>query len=142
MLFRSLKGLGAFANATVMRAEGNYGTGSAIALAPTPKVAGFNPRLGNAGVSYIRGKVSVRVQVNHRGQYLSSFNTNISRMVYARKRTAVDFKSVYYISKRYNVYLDVNNVLMEPDRGTIIGGRPGAYQVLTPQFYFGINARM
>jgi TonB-dependent receptor len=135
-------GFGAFANVTVMRAEGNYGAGSAISLAPNPKVAGFNPRTGNAGISYIKGKVSVRVQVNHRGQYLTSYNTNASRMVYAMKRTAVDLKTVYYISKQYNVYLDVNNVLMEPDRGTIIGGRPGAYQVLTPQFYFGINARL
>jgi hypothetical protein len=125
-----------------MRAEGNYGSGSAIALAPTPKVAGFNPRTGNAGISYIRRSISVRVQVNHRGEYLTSYNTNISRMVYQRKRTAVDIKTVYYISKQYNVYLDVNNVLMEPDRGTLIGGRPGAYQVLTPQFYFGVNARL
>ncbi|MBI4625028.1 MAG: TonB-dependent receptor [Verrucomicrobia bacterium] len=135
-------GFGAFANVTVMRAEGNYGAGSAIALAPNPKVAGFNPRTGNAGVSYIKGKVSVRLQANHRGQYLTSFNTNVSRMVYARKRTALDLKTVYYISKQYNVYLDVNNVLSEPDRGTLIGGRPGANQVLTPQFYFGLNTRL
>ena len=87
-------------------------------------MAGFNPRTGNAGISYIRGKISVRLQVNHRGEYLSSYNTNISRMVYARKRTALDIKTVYYISKQYNVYLDVNNVLSEPDRGTLIGGRP------------------
>ena len=135
-------GFGAFFNATVMRAEGNYGAGNAIALAPTPKVAGFNPRTGNAGISYIKRKVSVRVQVNHRGEYLSTYNTNISRMVYTRKRTAVDLKMVYFISKQYNVYLDANNIFMEPDRGTIIGGRPGAYQVLTPQLFFGLNARL
>jgi TonB-dependent receptor len=135
-------GFGAFVNATVMRAEGNYGAGNAIALAPTPKVAGFNPRTGNAGISYIRNKVSVRVQVNHRGQYLSSYNANVSRMVFTRKRTAVDLKTVYLISKQYNVYLDVNNIFSEPDRATIIGGRPGAYQILTPQLLFGLNARL
>jgi outer membrane cobalamin receptor len=86
--------------------------------------------------------VSVRVQVNHRGRFLSTYNTNFSRMVYTRERTAVDLKTAYYISRRYNVYLDVNNIFSEPDRGTIIGGRPGAHQVLTPQFLFGLNARL
>ncbi|MEY4939465.1 MAG: hypothetical protein RIQ93_1200 [Verrucomicrobiota bacterium] len=135
-------GFGAFANLTVMRAEGNYGAGNAIALAPTPKVAGFNPRVGNVGVSYIKKSVSVRLQVNHRGEYLSTYNTNISRMVYVLKRTALDLKTVYYYSKKYNVYLDVNNILGAPDRGTHIGGRPGAYQKLTPQFYFGVNGSL
>ena len=41
-----LRGFGAFANFTKMEAEGNYGSGTAIALAPTPKIAGFNPLNG------------------------------------------------------------------------------------------------
>ena len=58
-----MKGFGAFANFTKMEAEGNYGSGTAIALAPTPKIAGFNPLNANAGISYIQNNLTVRVQL-------------------------------------------------------------------------------
>jgi len=139
-----LKGLGAFANATWMEAEGNYGSGTAIALAPTPKIAGFNPFNANAGVSYINNRLTVRVQLNHRGRYLLTFNANESRQIYARKRTTVGLKTSYRFTRQLEGYFDVVNLFSEPDRERdfAIGNRPQVYSMLLPQFYFGVNVRL
>ena len=137
------KGLGAFANATWMNARGNYGAGSAIALAPNPRVAGFNPFIANAGVSYIRSKLNLRASYNYRHRYLSSFNANESRAVYFAARPAVDVKTLYNVNRQFSVYLDVVNIFMRPDRETQFGyGRPQTTHLMRPQFFFGVNARM
>ena len=136
------KGLGAYANATRMLAEGNYGAGSAIALAPNPRVAGFNPFIANVGISYIRSKLSLRVSYNYRGNYLTGYNVNESRATYAHARPVVDVKTLYNVSRNISVYLDVVNVLMNPDRQTEFGyGRPQTTHLMRPQFFFGVNAR-
>jgi len=136
-------GFGAFANFTKMEAEGNYGSGTAIALAPTPKIAGFNPLNANAGISYIRNKVTFRVQLNYRDRYLLTFNTNESRLVYARARTTVGVKTAYRLSRRFEFYFDVVNLFSEPDREReFTGGRPQVYSMLLPQLFFGINGRL
>lgn len=137
-----LKGLGAFANATWMNAEGNYGSGGAIALAPNPRVAGFNPFIGNIGVSYIRSRVNLRASYNYRHRYLTGFNVNESRAGYIAARDTLDIKTLYNITRRVSVYLDVVNVLMEPDRQTQFGyGRPNTTHLMRPQFFFGVNLR-
>lgn len=135
-------GLGAFANATRMQAEGNYGAGNAIALAPNPRIAGFNPFVANVGVSYIKGKVNLRASFNYRDRYLTAFNANESRAQYAAKRPTVDIKTLYNINRRLSVYLDVVNILTQPDRQNQWGyGRPSVTHYMVPQFFFGINAR-
>ena len=137
-----LKGLGAYANFTRMQAEGNYGAGSAIALAPNPRVAGFNPLVANIGLSYIRNSWSLRVSYNYRGQYLTGYNVNESRSTYAHARPQVDLKTLYNLNRRFSIYLDVVNVLMNPDRQTEFGyGRPQTTHLMRPQFFFGVNAR-
>ena len=136
------KGLGAFANATWMEATGNYGTGSAIALAPNPRVAGFNPFIGNIGISYIRNKLNLRASYNYRDRYLVGFNANESRATYAAARPQLDIKTLYNINRHFSVYLDVVNVLMEPDRLREFGySRPQTVHLMRPQFFFGINYR-
>lgn len=135
-------GFGFSANATFMHAEGNYGTGSAIALAPNPKIAGFNPVTGNMALSYSRKGITVRLLANHRGRYLNSYNVNDSRLTYSRSYTHLDLKTQYNISKRYDVYLDVNNLTWARDRGSDYNGRPGDIRILSPQFFFGINGRL
>src|SRR5690606_20022396 len=102
-----MSGLGAYANYTRMEVEGNYGAGNAITPAPTSEVAGFNPETGNAGVSYIRGRLSLRFQFNHVGRYLNSYNANQSRLLYRKARSTVDIKSVFQISRHLDFYLDV-----------------------------------
>lgn len=141
-------GLGAFANLTRMQAEGNYGNGNQLgtgtaALIPTSKIAGFNPRVANLGVSYIKNKASVRFQYNMRGRYLATFNVNESRQVYLTARNTLDIKTVYHFSRRFDVYLDVVNALHEADRkAEFNGGRPQTIGYMTRQILFGVNARL
>ncbi len=136
------KGLGAFANATWMDAQGNYGAGSAISLAPNPRVAGFNPFIGNVGLSYIQSRVNLRATFNYRHRYLTGYNANESRAGYFAARPTLDLKTLYNINRRVSVYLDVVNVLKEPDRNTQYGyGRTNTVHLMDPQFFFGINMR-
>ncbi len=135
-------GLGAFANVTRMQAEGNYGTGTAIALAPNPRIAGFNPFVANVGVSYIRGRLNLRASYNYRDRYLTTFNANESRAVYFAARQTVDVKTLINLNRHLSFYLDVVNILMEPDRETQFGyGRPQTVHLMRPQFFFGVNLR-
>ena len=135
-------GLGAFANATRMQAEGNYGAGSAIALAPNPRVAGFNPFILNAGVSYIRGKWNLRASYNYRDKYLTGYNANESRASYAAARPTVDVKTLFNVNRRLSLYLDVVNVLGQPDRQIEFGyARPNTTHLMRQQFFFGANFR-
>jgi TonB-dependent receptor len=137
-----LKGFGAYANLTRMQAEGNYGAGAAIALAPNPRVAGFNPFVANVGISYIRSKLSLRASYNYRDRYLTGYNANESRATYAHARPQVDLKTLYNINRHFSVYVDVVNVLMQPDRQLEFGyGRPQTTHLMRPQFFFGVNAR-
>jgi iron complex outermembrane receptor protein len=140
---RVWKGLGAFANATWMNARGNYGSGTAIALAPNPRIAGFNPFVGNVGVSYIRSGLNLRASFNYRHKYLSGFNANESRAVYFAARPTLDLKALYDLNRHFSLYLDVYNVLMNPDRETQFGyDRPQTTHLMRPQFMFGLNARL
>jgi len=138
------KGLAAYANYTKMETEGNYGAGNAIALAPNPKgkVAGFNPETSNLGLSYIHNKATVRLQYNHRTRFLTTYNVNESQQVYQIRRDTLDLKTLYQISRRLSVYLDVNNILQEYETGTDIGARASQRRILTPGFFFGVNTRL
>ncbi len=136
-------GFGAYANLTKLQAEGNYGAGAAVALAPTSKIAGFNPTNGNVGISYIRNRASVRLQLNYRGRYLTTFNVNESRLVYLRPRPMVSLKLNYRISKNFDAYMDLANVTDTPDGSSEFGGgRVGTMTYLYPQFLFGLNGRL
>jgi TonB-dependent receptor len=138
------RGLGAYGNYTRMETEGNYGAGNAISLTPNPKgkVAGFNPETSNAGLSYIRNRITIRLQYNHRGRYLTTYNATDSQLVYRIRRDTLDVKTAYQFSRRFSAYLDVNNVLGEFETGSDRGSRPSQRRVLTPGFFAGINARL
>ena len=136
-------GLGAYANFTRMSAEGNYGSGSAISLQPTPKIAGFNPTTGNVGLSYIRNKITLRAQASYRGRYLTTYNVNASRLSYFKERLRVDIKTAYQLSKRFEFYLDIGNLF--PDEGTDrrdTGGRDSNYEYHSQLWSFGVNTRL
>jgi iron complex outermembrane receptor protein len=139
-----LSGLGAYGNYTRMETEGNYGAGNSIAVAPNPKgkVAGFNPETSNVGLSYIRNKITIRLQFNNRGRYLTTYNAVDSQLVYRIRRETLDVKTMYQLSRRFSVYLDVNNVLGEFETGSDRGSRPSQRRVLTPGFFGGVNARL
>ncbi len=139
-----LGGFSAYANYTKMETEGNYGAGNAIAVAPNPKgkVAGFNPETSNVGLSYIRDRITVRLQFNHRARYLQTYNVVDSQLVYRIRRDTLDVKTQYQFTRRVSGYLDVNNVLGEFETGQDRGPRPAQRRVLTPGFFGGVNVRL
>jgi TonB-dependent receptor len=139
-----MAGFGVYGNLTRMESEGNYGAGNSISVAPNPKgkVAGFNPDTSNAGLSYIRNKITLRLQWNHRARYLTTYNAVDSQLVYRIRRDTLDVKTQYQLTRRFSVYLDVNNVLGEFETGNDRGPRPSQRRVLTPGFFGGINARL
>ena len=93
-------------------------------------------------LSYIRHKVTLRISANHRGRFLATYNVIESRQLYRVARTQVDLKMLYTISKRFDVYLDVNNLLAGYDRQSEFeGGRPERVYWLSPSLIFGTNVR-
>jgi len=133
-------GLGVFANYTKLETEGDYG---AAVVRATSEVAGFTPETGNLGVSYIKGRTSLRFQFNHVGKYLVTFNANQAALLYRKARSTMDIKARYTLSKRFDIYLDVDNVFAEPDRASVFfTGRPQDMFKMSPQFNFGFNGRL
>jgi iron complex outermembrane recepter protein len=135
-------GFGAFANLTRMEVEGNYGAGNAIGAAPQDEVAGFNPRTGNVGISYIRGRISIRAHWNYTDRYLGTYNALVSRRVYRNARKTVDVKTVFRLTRRLDLFCDVSNIFAHPDRQYEFGGgRPQVLHEIRPQVFAGINGR-
>lgn len=133
-------GFGVFANYTRLETEGDYG---ATVVRSTSEVAGFTPETGNLGVSYIKGRSSFRIQFNHAGKYLATFNANPAALLYRQARSTVALKTRYTLSKRFDVYIDVDNVFAEPDRASVYStGRPQDMFKMSPQFNLGINGRL
>ena len=134
------KGFGVFANYTRMETEGNYGTAT---VSSTSQVAGFIPESGNVGISYIKNKVSLRVQFNYVGRFLNSFNANQALLLYRTARSTLNIKTVYQLSSHFDFYLDVVNATGQSDRTTeFFGGRPQTIYKLSPQFLIGFNGRL
>ena len=144
-------GFGAYANYTRLTAEGQYGTGDALSLtnnntvatASTKEMAGFVPENANAGLSYIRNGITVRINFGYSGRRLQAYNANQSLLIYQLAAKTVDVRTVFRITKRLDVYFDVNNVFTQPSFAReFFGGRPQMMNVLSPQVLFGINGRL
>lgn len=136
-------GFGVYANYTKMSMVGNYGSGTAISPNPTSEIPGFIPSTGNAGISYIRGNISVRIQYNYIGRYLNAYNNNQSLLTYRISRRTADIKTLYQISKHMDVYFDISNIFKEADRAIeYYGGFPQSVHRIVPQMLFGINGRL
>ena len=134
-------GFGAFATYTKMDIEGDYQSGNNIQS--TSEVPGFNPMTANAGVSYIRGKLTVRVQYNYTDEFLSSYNANQSRLWYTIRRRTVDLKTMYRVTDKIDAYLDFNNIFDEPDSGSEwFGGRARNIKEMSPLVNMGVNFRL
>ena len=133
--------MGAFATYTRMQIAGNYQSGGT--LASTSEVPGFNPFIANAGISYIRNRVTVRFQYNYTDRYLISYNQRQSLLQYTSLRRTLDIKTRYNFSRHLDFYLDVSNVFNEPDSATeFFGGRARSIKHMSPLVSFGANARL
>lgn len=134
-------GLGAYATYTRMDIEGQYESDGQ--LASTSEVPGFNPFVANAGISYIRDRITLRVQYNYTGRFLRSYSANQSRLQYNSMRRTVDLKTRYNLNRHFDVYLDVSNLFNEPDSASeFFGGRPRQIKRMSPLLSFGVNARL
>jgi TonB-dependent receptor len=105
------KGLGAFANFTYLESEGNFG-----GLTTTTKLANLAPRSGNAGINYRYRGLDARLLGNWTAQKYTS--TNVVD-IYFEERMMLDVKLQYSINRRYDVFLDINNITDEPPRTNV-----------------------
>ena len=144
-------GFSAYANYTRLAAEGQYGAGGGIsptnnntvAAASTKELAGFVPENANAGLSYIRRGITVRINYSYSGRRLQSYNATQSLLVYQLAAKTVNIRTVFRATKPFDVYFDVNNVFNQPSFvREFCGGRPTTMSVLSPQVLFGINGRL
>lgn len=130
-------GLGVFANYSRNETYGNYGGATA-----TTQVAGFIPEAANFGISYIRGRASLRFQFAHVGKYLISVSPSRARLQYIRGRDILDIKTVFKIAPNFDFYLDVNNLFNATEYNYAYEGDRRSYNYKTgPQFLAGVNAR-
>ena len=107
----AFKGLGAFANFTYLEAVGTFG-----GLATTRNLANLAPRSGNAGITYRYRGVDARVLANWTAQKYTG--TNVVD-IYFEERLMIDVKLQYSINRRYDVFLDINNLTDEPPRTNV-----------------------
>jgi len=136
-----LSGLGVHANYTKLESKGNYG--SAV-VRSSSEVEGFVPESGSFGISYIKDRITTRLQMTYAGRFLRVYSTSQARLDYARPQTLFNIKTVYRVSKQFDVYLDVNNMFNEADRDwEYYGGRPRYLSKIgSPQFVFGVTGRL
>ena len=101
------------------------------------------PENANAGLSYIRNGITIRINFGYSGRRLQTYNARQSLLIYQLAATTVDVRTMFRITKRLDVYFDVNNVFTQPSFAReFFGGRPQMMNVLSPQVLFGINGRL
>jgi len=112
----AFKGLGAFANFTVLTTDGNYGGDLNNPANQVTDLAMFVPRTMNFGVSYNYKGFNTRVLVNHTSDYLVDYATSVARMRYFDERTTVNASASYRLNKHFSIYCDFINIFNEPQR--------------------------
>ena len=137
-----LNGFGIYANYSRLQTEA---TTAPAPVSSTDEVAGFTPESANFGISYIRNPISIRLQFNHVGTYLNTFNVQQARLLY--RQAAIGRRpqdGLQAFPGTSMLYFDVTNLLNEA--GSRAGGwykdRPNFTQKHSPMFYLGINARL
>ena len=103
------KGFGAFANFTYLQAEGTFG-----GLSTTRQLANLAPRSGNGGINFRFRGLDLRFLGNWTAMKYKSTVTGID--VYNDERLLLDAKLQYSFNRRYDVFLDINNLTDEAPR--------------------------
>ena len=103
------KGLGSFANFTYLQAQGDFGT-----TAITNRLGNLAPRSGNGGINFRYRGLDVRLLANWTDWKYKSTVSGID--VYNEERLMYDVKLQYTFKRRYDVFLDINNITDEPPR--------------------------
>jgi len=103
MLPKPFNGLSLFANYTYLKTEGTYRDGAA-------ELAGFVPKSGNAGFSFLWRKLETRFAWRYTGDLLRSYNANVFSQNRFKPTETIDINLQYRFSPRLSVYLDIINL--------------------------------
>lgn len=137
-----LQGFGVFANYTQLSTTGDYGDIGNVQS--TDDLAGFKPKAANAGISYIRGRWSLRAIYNYNGRYLSTTNARQNLKQYRLPEERLDLKLKYTINRSFDFYCDIYNVFNSKyalEYGSLERPRQENDRH-DPQFQIGINGRL
>ena len=128
-------GLGAFASFNYQQAEGTFATTTF-----QQRLGGLAPRNANAGVSYVKHGLDVRLLANYLGKtYQSGAGV---QSIYTEERLLLDFKGGYQINRTYSLFLDVINLTDEPARAWVLENNLKLYNAKQGiGFSAGIKAR-
>jgi TonB-dependent receptor len=99
------RGFGTFGNFSYTKAEGDFG-GTFI----KPTLENQRPKAANGGISYVGHGLQARLLANWEDSFFRTVSVNGVNDVIADPRFIVDFKLQYRINKRYEFYLDVQNL--------------------------------
>lgn len=135
-----LSGFGAYANYTRLITRGNYGGTGELT---SSELAGFMPKTGNLGISYVGFGLDLRVQANWRPVYLQSFSANPVQRIYNYDTTSLDIKFKYAFRPWLAVFCNIDNVTDEPAVARFRGfeNRPADIRYDGPKLSFGVSGR-
>lgn len=131
-----LSGLGAFANFTYLRTEGDFGSASV-----TNRLPNMTPRTLNAGVSYVRNRWQIRPLINWQDRTYRGTSGVVD--FDSASRTRVDLKVQYALGKRYSLECSVFNVTNQPDFAYISSDRGLPFSQTKPgtAYSLGVTGR-
>jgi TonB-dependent receptor len=101
-------GFGTYANFSYTQAQGDFG-----GTFTKSTLENQRPRAANGGLSYIGHGLQARLLANWEGRFFRTVSATGLTDVTADPRFIVDFKGQYRINKRYELYLDVQNLTNE-----------------------------
>jgi iron complex outermembrane recepter protein len=131
-------GFGIYGNYTYLQTKGDYG----MAGRTVSEIENFKPQVINGGISYSKYGFTGRIHATSVGRWLDSYNVDPSRLIYAKRQTLVDINLEYRITRRYNVFVDVQNVFDAPDvRYQALPHRISIHEYLGQRVGFGISGR-
>jgi len=131
-----LAGLGAFANFTYLRAEGDFGT-----TAITRRLPNMTPRTANAGISYVGHGWQIRPLLNWQGR---TYRGTSGALDYdSASRTWLDVKVQYSWSRRYTFELSVFNLTNEAESTLLSSDGRLPFVQINPgiAYSFGVTGR-
>jgi TonB-dependent receptor len=143
VLHRGLRGFSAFANATVLSTEGDYGAEQSQLV--SSYVPGFVKETMNWGVSFDRGPIDIRLKWNRRGKQMR--DTGDIRGIFADgstvwnrffdKRLTTDLNIEYRIHPRFRVFLNGRNIFNKATNQLRVGTDTPDYAALERRDVFG-----
>ena len=108
-----VRAFGVFGNFTRLNTAGDYGTGVRQAVS---SLAEFVPTSWNAGVRHSFGRFRTNLLVNHTSEYLFTYSTNATRLLYKKAFRNTTLSVSYALRPSVEFYADAYNLLNQPQR--------------------------